>query len=41
MEEVCNASDHLTPVIFILSPGADPTSNLFKLGIPLEVISLG
>ena len=31
MEDVYNASDCKTPIIFILSPGADPTSLLFKL----------
>lgn len=41
MDEVCSAADQITPVIFILSPGADPTSSLFKLGVPFEVISLG
>jgi dynein heavy chain len=45
MEEVYADSDERTPVIFILSPGADPTQVLFKLAkdndATLELISLG
>jgi len=45
MEELINDSDERTPIIFILSPGADPTQVLYKLAKEkektLEVISLG
>ena len=45
MEDVYNNSDERTPIIFILSSGADPTQVLFKLAKDneqiLDVISLG
>lgn len=45
MDEVYEGSDERTPIIYILSPGADPTQILFKLARDnekkLEVISLG
>jgi dynein heavy chain len=30
MEEVYNLSSNILPIIFILSPGADPSSNLLR-----------
>lgn len=45
IEEIYNTSDYKTPIIFILSTGADPTSGLIKFaqdkGKQLSVISLG
>jgi len=45
MEEIYNTSDYKTPIIFILSTGADPTSALLKYtqekGKQISVISLG
>ena len=45
LEEIYLTSDYKTPVIFILSTGADPTSSLLKYsqekGKSLAVISLG
>lgn len=49
LEEVFPSTTHQTPVIFILSPGADPTSTLLKFakkkgwspGEKLHVISMG
>jgi dynein heavy chain, axonemal len=32
MDEIYNTSDYKTPIIFILSTGADPTSSLLKFG---------
>jgi dynein heavy chain len=31
MEEIYHSSESHTPIIFILSPGADPTQTIFKL----------
>lgn len=45
MEEIFGTSDYKTPIVFILSTGADPTSSLLKYstekGRQLFVISLG
>ena len=45
LDEIYATSDYKTPIIFILSTGADPTSSLLKYsqekGKPLAVISLG
>jgi dynein heavy chain len=45
MEEIVATSDEKTPIIFILSTGADPTASLLKFaqdkGKVLSVISLG
>ena len=45
MDEIYNTSDYKTPIIFILSTGADPTSSLLKYaqekGKQIAVISLG
>lgn len=45
LEEMYVTSDYKTPIIFILSTGADPTSALLKYaaekGKQLAVISLG
>lgn len=45
LDEIFATSDYKTPLIFILSTGADPTSSLLKFaaerGRQLSVISLG
>lgn len=45
LDEIYATSDYKTPLIFILSTGADPTSSLLKFaadrGRVLSVISLG
>lgn len=45
LDEIYNTSDYKTPIIFILSTGADPTSSLLKFANDkmktLSVISLG
>lgn len=45
IDEIFKTSDYKTPLIFILSTGADPTSSLIKYsqekGKALSVISLG
>jgi dynein heavy chain len=50
MRELWKDSDARTPIIFVLSPGADPTTSLLKykselnkngLNIDLDIISLG
>ena len=45
IDQIYNTSDYKTPMIFILSTGADPTSSLIKFanekGKQLAVISLG
>ena len=45
MNEIYSISDKVTPIIFILSQGADPTSSLLKFSnekkVFLDVISLG
>lgn len=45
MEQIYITSDYKTPIIFILSTGADPTSSLLKYaqdkGKVISVISLG
>lgn len=45
LDSLITDSDERTPIIFILSPGADPIQALFKLAKEneriLEVISLG
>ena len=45
LDEIYATSDYKTPLIFILSTGADPTSSLLKFaserGRQLSVISLG
>ncbi|CAD8108771.1 unnamed protein product [Paramecium sonneborni] len=45
MDEIYQSSESQTPIIFILSPGADPTQTLFKLAkeqqSQIDVISLG
>ena len=45
IDEIFKTSDYKTPLIFILSTGADPTSSLIKYsqekGKTLSVISLG
>jgi dynein heavy chain len=50
MKDIWKDSDQRTPIIFVLSPGADPTASLLKFkselnkngaNIDLEIISLG
>lgn len=45
MRAIWEDSDNRTPIIFVLSPGADPTTVLLKLreelAIELDIISLG
>jgi hypothetical protein len=45
MEEIYQASNHKTPITFILSQGADPTNMILKLkndkNVQINVISLG
>lgn len=45
MRDLWKDSDCRTPIIFVLSPGADPTASLLKfkkeMNIELDIISLG
>jgi dynein heavy chain len=45
VKDIYKDSDNRTPVIFVLSPGADPTSNLLKFATEInavvDIISLG
>ena len=47
VRDLWNDSDSRTPIIFVLSPGADPTASLLKLSesadiqTQLNIISLG
>jgi dynein heavy chain len=45
LNEIFHASNNVTPIIFVLSPGVDPTANLNKLayeeGQEIEAVSLG
>ena len=45
MRDLWKDSDNRTPIIFVLSPGADPTASLLKFkeenGSTLDIISLG